>query len=374
MKGSTAFLPVLASAISAGPVLAQGDSSLDRLSQPLVTLECTVIGRDLRTGQLAMSFSGGQAFKLPGDDAEARLTKSTVDVRIDELALMNGAELESARFGENNGTVRFRSSPTSSFVVAIGSLATSYEDTERVQIDLIEAVDEGPALGSHLAAGVCDYVSKRQTALSSEDLSALVASSGGRSEDLIRRSEKAIPGPAAPSPPTPRSKPDREVETAQGVTQPLQVAECAVVSDGMSLGELRFTLSGGQGYERPSAHSTRTEIERTRRVMTIDSDSLGIFADKYPISELRKGLGPHDRFADTKGVRWTLEFGRPMTAANRLNANAEETLRFVLKPDRRQDRAALGSLEVQTYVGLCKFSSSAQEPLDQSEIMETLWQ
>jgi len=114
----------------------------------------------------------------------------------------------------------------------------------------------------------------------------------------------------------------------------------------------------------------------TPRTMTIDRDSLGLFADKYPLGDLGNRAGPFDLFQDSDGANWSLGVDNLLSgeqANNRENRDRVEIARVSFEPSRVRMAEESQPRVVKRYIGLCRQSSTEQSALSSDERRAELW-
>jgi len=226
--------------------------------------------------------------------------------------------------------------------------------------------------------GFCQQTTRSQDPLSADETSAMLSGPGDRRVEILRNTLDAMPPPVAlVSRTTDRTRPPPTERTPESATLPLRNFQCAIVSDEAADGELQFTMSGGRGYLEPDGFSTRTEVATTERKMKIDRDSLGLFANKYPIGDLRNRPGPFELFQDSDGANWSLRVGSSLSreqATSGENRDSVDVVQMSFEPSRTRHAEGVQPRAVQRYVGLCRRSSTRQSALSSDERRAELWQ
>lgn len=373
---SRASIAVVLTLVSALPCASRAQIPADYTpSLQAVDLRCQVVSEDLRIGALSLAVTGGRAFQLPAAAENVRpiprLTRQVLEVREDSLGLLDGSRVELDRFRLNGaGAVVLYLGER--WTLSVRDDATQQDGREVAAIELTQyrAPEEGGTRSKF--AGFCEQTTRSQDPLSADETRALLSGAGDRQAKILANSLDAAPPPAPMVGRTtePRRSPPAE-RTPESVTLPLQSFRCTIVSDEAAGGELAFTVSGGRGYIEPDRYGGRTKIATTRRKMTVDRDTFGLFADKYPL-EPRTLRGPFDLFQDSDGAKWLLTVDNQLIADGD-NRDAVQVVRVSFRPPRDRRREDVQPRVARRYLGFCRQSSTRQSALSNDERREELW-
>jgi hypothetical protein len=376
-RGATALVLTLAMAL---PGVARAQTPVAPQSLQALDLRCQVVSEDLRVGSLSLAVTGGRAFQLPANEGGVRqtprLTRQTLAILEDTLGLLDGSIVEVGRFRENTGRASVLYSDGAPWTLVLADAKAAGDGLETATIDLVQSRPPEEGRTRSKFVGFCQATARSQAPLTEAEISAMLSGPGDRRADVLRNTLDATPPPApSANPRTDRTRPPPTEPTPESVTLPLQNFRCAILSDEAAAGELQFSMSGGRGYLEPDRRG-RTKVTTTPRKMTIDRDSLGLFADKYPLGDLGNRAGLFDLFQDSDGANWSLGVDNLLSgeqANNRENRDRVEIARVSFEPSRVRMAEEIQPRVVKRYIGLCRQSSTEQSALSSDERRAELW-
>jgi hypothetical protein len=361
----------------AAPSLAQPAEWEDRATLPLLNLNCTMFGSNLKKGNLDIHFSGGQAFFFPSQNAgepnQIRLTQRVIKVERDTLDVLSRARLDvtNFRFPGDPLPVLRTNSPESYLYTAPGIDGEDFRAPKVVRIFLAESLDGNNGMfgASPIAAGLCKTRFEKQIRLSADAASnlvrELVANPALISEKTMDAFQRAVP-PA----PVPLAGPKQVVDTPAGRTLPMHQMRCAVTDTAFNSGMLEYQIVGGRGYLSPG-RSGRSEVLVTPRRMEIKKDELALFADKYPSPSRGTTRQLPTSFFDSAEQEWRLNVGMVLERDPYSSESSSHLIR--LSPAFVSRDPNLPAKVAESYFGICEKTTVPQTPLSSAERAQELW-